>query len=627
LTRRRKTRNEEKGKRQVLSGGTKKVKVEVNQIFNERCGVKEMEKQTRTPILSVLGHIDHGKTTLLDNIRGTAIAAKEAGRVTQHIGATEIPIDTIKKICEPLKRDWTGIEVPGLLFIDTPGHHAFASLRKRGGALADVAVVVVDVLEGFQPQTYESLNILRLLKTPFVIALNKIDRIKGWNSKSEPFCINYKDQPEYAQEALDARIYEIVGDLYDKGFSADRYDRIRDFSRTVCIVPVCAKSGEGIADLLLVLIGLSQKFFERTLRIHLEEAGVGTILEKKEERGLGTTIDVILYDGQLSVGDTIVVGSTEEEPIVTKVKALLKPRALQEIRTEQRFKRVRSVNAASGVKIVAPGLENALPGSRVRVSKQGKDKLERVIKEMKGEIEEMKMETSPEGIIIKADTMGSLEALALELKGEGIEKIKKAEVGSISKRDIIDATTVKDRYLGVILGFNVDLLPDAKEIALANRIPVFISDVIYRMIQEYANWMKQEREKEKRELMDRLTTPAKIKILPGCVFRQSKPAIVGVEVLGGKIKTGVKLIRADGVGIGAINEIQDKGESIKSAEQGMQVAISMKKPTVGRQIKENDVLYVDISDEEIKMLKGLLSVDEEEVLEELLEIKKEKSES
>ncbi|HID02376.1 MAG TPA: translation initiation factor IF-2 [Desulfobacterales bacterium] len=462
-----------------------------------------MEEQIRTPILSVLGHIDHGKTTLLDNIRGTAIAAKEAGRVTQHIGATEIPIETIKKICEPLKRDWTGIEVPGLLFIDTPGHHAFASLRKRGSALADVAVVVVDVMEGFQPQTYESLNILRLLKTPFVVALNKIDRIKGWNSKPKPFCINYKDQPEYARNALDARIYEIVGDLYDKGFSADRYDRIKDFSRNVGIVPVCAKTREGIADLLLVLIGLSQKFFERTLCLHLEEAGVGTILEKKEERGLGTTIDVILYDGTLCVGDTIVVGSIEEEPIVTKVKALLKPRALQEIRAEQRFERVKTVNAASGVKIVAPGIENALPGSQVRVVEE--DVLESVAKEMKGEIEEMKMETSPEGIIIKADTMGSLEALALELKGEGLEKIKKAEVGSISKRDITDAVTIKDSHLRVILGFNVDILPDAKEIALENEIPVFISDVIYRLIEDYENWVKEEKEKEKREFMERIS--------------------------------------------------------------------------------------------------------------------------
>ncbi len=587
------------------------------------------KSEIRTPILSVLGHVDHGKTTLLDSIRGTAIAAKEAGRVTQHIGATEIPIDTIKEICKPLKRDWAGIEVPGLLFIDTPGHHAFASLRKRGSALADVAVVVVDVMEGFLPQTHESLNILRLLKTPFVVALNKIDRIKGWDSKKTPFIIGYKDQPEYARKELDARIYEIVGELYDKGFSAERYDRIKDYSRNVCIVPVSAKTGEGIADLLLVLIGLSQKFFERTLRLHLEEAGVGTILEKEEERGLGTTIDVILYDGKIGVGDTIVVGSTEEEPIVTKVKALLKPRALQEIRVEQRFERVRTVNAASGVKIVAPDIENALPGSQVRVV-EVEEKLENVIKEMKGEIEEMRMETSPEGIIIKADTMGSLEALALELKGEEIEEIKKAEVGNISKRDVIDATTVKNCYFRAIFGFNVDILPDAKEAALENHIPVFISDVIYRLIEDYKNWAKQEREKEKREFMDRLTIPAKIKILPGCVFRQSKPAIVGVEVLGGKIKTGVELIKADGTGVGAINEIQDKGESIKSAGQGMQVAISMKKPTVGRQINENDVLYVYISEEEIKemkMLSGLLSVDEEEVLEELLEIRRKRKSS
>ena len=344
-----------------------------------------MEGLLRTPILSVLGHIDHGKTTLLDSIRGTAVAAKEAGGVTQHIGATEIPIRVIKEICEPLKSDWTGIEIPGLLFIDTPGHYAFASLRKRGSALADVAVLVVDVMEGFQPQTYESLSILRLLKTPFVVALNKIDRIKGWQSSRKPFVINYRSQPEFASRELNTRIYEIVGDLYDKGFSADRYDRISDFSRTVSIVPVSAKTGEGIADLLLVLIGLAQKYFERNLRLHLEGPGVGTILEKKEERGLGTTIDVILYDGKLSVGDTIVVGSVKEEPIVTKIRALLKPRALQEIRTEQRFRRVKSVSAAAGVKIMAPNIEDALPGSRVRaVPATGNvdADIERVIKEM-----------------------------------------------------------------------------------------------------------------------------------------------------------------------------------------------------------------------------------------------------
>ena len=587
-----------------------------------------MEGLLRTPILSVLGHIDHGKTTLLDSIRGTAVAAKEAGGVTQHIGATEIPIRVIKEICEPLKSDWTGIEIPGLLFIDTPGHYAFASLRKRGSALADVAVLVVDVMEGFQPQTYESLSILRLLKTPFVVALNKIDRIKGWQSSRKPFVINYRSQPEFASRELNTRIYEIVGDLYDKGFSADRYDRISDFSRTVSIVPVSAKTGEGIADLLLVLIGLAQKYFERNLRLHLEGPGVGTILEKKEERGLGTTIDVILYDGKLSVGDTIVVGSVKEEPIVTKIRALLKPRALQEIRTEQRFRRVKSVSAAAGVKIMAPNIEDALPGSRVRaVPATGNvdADIERVIKEMKDEIAEMKLDTSSEGLVIKADTMGSLEALALELRSEKIEAIKKAEVGNISRRDVVDAIMVSDRYLRAILGFNVDVLPDAREVAMQNDIPIFVSDVIYKVIEDYENWVKEEKERERQEKIDRLTTPAKIKVLPGCVFRQSRPAIFGIEVLCGRIKTGVELIKSDGTNIGSINEIQNRGESIATADEGMQVAISMKKPIFGRHIKENDILYVDVdvgvAEGAEKELRGLLSPCEEELLREVYEIK------
>jgi len=581
------------------------------------------KRDIRTPILSVVGHIDHGKTTLLDSIRGTTVAAKEAGRVTQHIGATEIPITTIKAICEPLKRDWTGIDIPGLLFIDTPGHQAFASLRKRGSALADVAVVVVDVMEGFQPQTHESLNVLRLLKTPFVVVLNKIDRVKGWTSRKKPFMLNYQEQPDYARKEVDERVYAIVGDLYDKGFSADRYDRIKDFARNVCIVPVSAKTGEGIADLLLVLIGLSQRYFERTLRLHLDEAGVGTILEKKEEKGLGTTMDVILYDGTLSVGDTIVVGSTDEEPLVTKVKALLKPHALQEIRLEQRFERVKTVGAAAGVKIVAPGLETALPGSQVRQVKD-ETQLAQAKADVMSELEELKLETIPEGIIIRADTMGSLEALALELKEQGLEAIKRAEVGNISKHDVIESSTVKDRYLRVILGFNVGILPDAKDAALQAAIPVFTSEVIYQLLASYEEWVKAEREKEKRELLERIPTPAKLKILPGCIFRQSRPAIVGVEVLAGKIRTGVELLNSRGANVGPINEIQDKGESISRAEQGMQVAIALRKPVVGRHIYENDLLYVHLAAEEIAELKGrsgVLSVEEAEVLEELRELK------
>ncbi|HDS46053.1 MAG TPA: translation initiation factor IF-2 [Methanomicrobia archaeon] len=582
------------------------------------------ERAIRTPILSVVGHIDHGKTTLLDSLRGTAVAEKEAGRVTQHIGATEIPIETIKAICQPLRSDWSGIKIPGLLFIDTPGHHAFASLRKRGSALADVAVIVIDVMEGFQPQTYESLNVLRMLKTPFVVVLTKIDRIRGWHSKKQPFILNYRTQPEYLQQEIDTRIYTVAGDLHEKGFSADRYDRIKDFAKNVAIVPVSAKTGEGIADLLLVLIGLSQKYFERTLGLHVEEAGVGTILEKKEEKGLGTTLDVILYDGKLSVGDTIVVGSTDEEPIVTKVKGLLKPRALQEIRTERKFERVKTVHAAAGVKIVAPNLEFALPGSQVRVVLAAESR-DAVKADVKSALDALKLATVPEGLIIKADTMGSLEALAQELKEQGIEAIMRADVGNISKHDVMEATTVRDRYLRVIFGFSVGLLPDAKELAEQMALPVFVNDVIYRLIEDYEAWVKHEHEQEKRALLERMNTPAKVRILPGCLFRQSKPAIVGVDIVAGKIKTGVELLKLDGSNIGPINEIQDKGERISRAEQGMQVAIALRKPTVGRQINENDVLYVNLKEEEVEELKrhsGVLSPEELEVLEELQEIKR-----
>jgi translation initiation factor 5B len=136
-------------------------------------------KYIRQPIVSVLGHVDHGKTSLLDYIRGSTVAAREAGAITQHIGATEVPINAIYNVCGELLKG-KKFTLPGLLFIDTPGHHAFTTLRIRGGSLADIAILIVDINEGFKPQTYESLRILKQYKTPFIVVANKIDAISGW---------------------------------------------------------------------------------------------------------------------------------------------------------------------------------------------------------------------------------------------------------------------------------------------------------------------------------------------------------------------------------------------------------------------------------------------------------------
>lgn len=414
------------------------------------------EKNLRTPIVCVMGHVDHGKTSLLDKIRGTAIVDGEAGAITQHIGATEVPLDVISRICGSVPKG--KFKIPGLLFIDTPGHHAFTTLRSRGGALADLAIVIVDINEGFQPQTIEAINILKRYKTPFVIAANKIDRIHGWDPHPmSSFISSFNKQPEHIRSILDTKFYEIVGKMYELGFSTDRYDRIRDFQKTIAIIPISAKTGEGLPDILMVLLGLAQKFLESNLEYHATGPGVGVVLEVKEERGLGITLDAILYDGEIRVGDMIAVG-TLAEPIVTKTRALLKPRPLSEIRAEEKFKQIKHITAAAGLKISAPMLDNAISGAPIRVVIR--ENTDEISKEIMSEIEQTRIETDNVGVIIRADTIGSLEALVNELKSQEIP-IRKADVGNISRRDIIEAKALDDPLYSVILGFNVDILPDA----------------------------------------------------------------------------------------------------------------------------------------------------------------------
>ncbi|MBN1133785.1 MAG: translation initiation factor IF-2, partial [Methanosarcinaceae archaeon] len=576
-------------------------------------------RNLRTPIVSVMGHVDHGKTTLLDWIRGTAVVEGEAGAITQHIGATEVPIDIIAEKCgEPKLVD--KFIVPGLLFIDTPGHHAFTSLRRRGGALADLALVIVDVNEGFMPQTIESLQILKTYKTPFVVVANKIDRIHGWNPHMDtPFAFTYNRQSEHVKNSLDNKFYEIVGELYDAGFSSDRYDRITNFQRNISVIPISAVTGEGIPDVLLVLLGLAQKFLESNLHYDANGLGVGTVLEVKEERGLGTTIDVILYDGTLKKGDTIVVG-TLDEPIQTKVRAVLKPRPLSEIRSEEKFKQVNKVTAATGVKISAPNLDNALSGAPVRVATV--DTVEEIVEDVRKEIEQVKIHTDINGVTIKADTIGSLEALVNELKKENIP-IRKADVGDISHRDIVEVSAIEDPFYSVIVGFNVNILPDAKEKVQTLDIKLFMNDVIYRLIDDYKDWVKEQREFSEKAISEMIIKPGRFRILPNCTFRQSKPAVVGVRIFGGVVKTNVDITTENGTVVGKIKGLQSGGETRSEARVGMEVAVAIDGPTVGRQIKEEDVLYVNIPEKHAKILEqelyDSLQADEIETLDSFLE--------
>jgi translation initiation factor 5B len=583
----------------------------------------------RQPIITVLGHVDHGKTTLLDKIRGTAVAKKEPGEITQHIGASIVPASVLEKLAEPLKKFFPRlkIEIPGLLFIDTPGHELFASLRRRGGSVADMAILVVDIIEGVKPQTREALNLLKERRVPFVIAANKIDKINGWRPNPDaPFLETIQKQSLKTIEELDERIYTLVSQIYEYGYEAERFDRVRDYRRTVAIVPVSAKTGEGVSELLALIAGLSQQFMKKKL-ITGDEPGKGIVLEVREEPGLGATLDVILYDGVLKKGDTIVL-ATRGNYRATKVRAILLPRPLQDMRMhEGRFIQVDIVAAAAGVKIAAPDLEDVIAGSPLYVVPPDKP-VEEFGKLVLEEVRQVIVKGESDGVVVKADTLGSLEALVEALKRENIP-IRLADVGPVSKNDVVEAEVVKKSKpeYGVILVFNTKILPEAMEIIEKEGIKVFTNNVIYQLIEDYLKWLKEFREQEKLRELESLVRPGKIRIIPGYVFRRSDPAIVGIEVLGGTIKPGYPLIRDDGFEVGSVMQIRDRDNVLKQAVVGQRVAISIKgKVMVGRQIDEGDILYTDIPKEHVVVWltkhHGELRDDEKTVLDEIIKVKR-----
>jgi translation initiation factor 5B len=571
----------------------------------------------RTPIVAVLGHVDHGKTSLLDKIRGSAVIEGEAGAITQHIGATAVPLETVSRVAGRLV-DPADFDLPGLLFIDTPGHHSFTTLRSRGGALADIAILVVDVDDGFQPQTVEAVNILQRSSTPFVVAANKIDTIPGWNPREDaPIQETYDAQSDRARSRLDEKLYELIGELSDEGFSADLYWRVQDFQKNVGVVPVSAKTGEGIPDLLTVLMGLSQRYMKDAMEIDVSGPGAGTVLEVKDEKGFGATVDVVLYDGTVREDETIVVGGTND-PIVTDVRALLQPRPLAEIRAESRFDRVDEVGAAAGLKIAAPDLEDAMAGAPVRVVRD-RD-IDQVVREVEAELAEIEVETEEEGVVVKADTLGSLEAMANALSEAEIPVVR-AEVGDVAPRDVAVASTADEPIHRTILGFNVDVLGDAGRRADESDVRIFRDDVIYQLVEEYDEYVEDSRRAQQETILENISRPGRFQLLMDHTFRQNDPAVVGVEVLGGTVKNNATVAKFDGnepVRVGRIKGIQEQGEDVEKARQGKRVSVAIDGPTVGRQIEEGDELWIELPEKHAKILEQELAedipADEREVL-------------
>ena len=580
--------------------------------------------------MAVLGHVDSGKTSLLDRIRGTGVQGREAGGITQHIGASFLPIETIKETCGALykKLEQSETQVPGILVIDTPGHEVFTNLRSRGGSAADIAILVVDVNRGFQQQTNESLKILQTRKVPFVVALNKCDQISGWRKSETPFISQaIKEQDASIQTDLDQKLYDVVGTLSILGYQSEAFYRIKDFKSEIAIVPISARSGVGIPELLSVLVGLTQQYLQKRLNQE-EKTTRGIVLEVNDEVGLGPTANIILIDGTIKKENSIVVAK-RDSVIVTKPKALLLPKPLDEMRDPRdKFKPVAQIDAAAGLKIASPELEGVLPGSTLYVASNNEE-IEKFTKLIESEMKSVFIDTETNGVILKCDTIGSLEAIVEMLRRSQVP-VAKADIGPVNRHDVVEAKAIKekDRHLGIVLAFNVKVLPDAKDESETNHIKVFEDKVIYSLIDNYNAWVEKDTANEEDAIFSELTPVSKFTFLKGHVFRNNSPAVFGIRVDVGTLKHKIPFMNMDGRKIGNIHQLQLDKKTVTSAKTGDEVACSVQDVTIGRQIFEEEVFYTFPPSHEAKQLLSKfmhkLSPEEQKVLNDIVRIQREK---
>ncbi|HXV51032.1 MAG TPA: translation initiation factor IF-2 [Nitrosopumilaceae archaeon] len=560
--------------------------------------------RVRQPIVAVLGHVDSGKTSILDKIRGTGVQEREAGGITQHIGASFLPDETIKKICGPLYEKMSKVEtkIPGILVIDTPGHEVFTNLRVRGGSAADIAILVVDINRGFQPQTNESLKILESRKVPFVIALNKTDMLSGWKKTNTQYISQaIKEQSPSIQTMLDEQLYNVVGTLSVLGYQSEAFYRVKDFKQEVAIVPVSARTGVGIPELLAVLVGLTQQYLKKKLEQE-EKTSRGIILEVNDDVGLGATANMILIDGYMTK-DNLVVVAKRDSVITTKPKAILLPKPLDEMRDPRdKFKPVNEVQAAAGIKIASPDLEGVLPGSTVYVAKSEEEASE-FKKLIEAEMKSVFIDTQSNGVILKCDTIGSLEAVTEMLKRVQVP-IAKGDIGPINRRDVIEAKAIKenDRHLGVVLAFNVKVTPEAQQESDDHHIKIFTDKVIYSLIDNYTAWVDEDKLHEEDAIFSEITPIAKFTFLKGYIFRNNDPAVFGIRVDVGTLRQKVPFMNKNGKRIGIIHQLQEDKKTVVSVKAGTEVACSVQGITIGRQIHEEDIFYTLPPSHEAKQL-------------------------
>ncbi|CAL8115263.1 unnamed protein product [Orchesella dallaii] len=585
------------------------VRIQKRRVENEK---KRTVDNLRSPVVCVLGHVDTGKTKILDKLRRTHVQDGEAGGITQQIGATNVPIDAIKEAAKFVKGfTELAVRVPGLLLIDTPGHESFSNLRSRGSSVCDIAILVVDIMHGLEPQTLESIKLLKAKNTPFIVALNKIDRIYDWqpNAKRD-VRDDVKGQSKLAMNEYTKRTNDVIVQFAEQGLNVALFYKNPDPNEYMSMVPTSAATGEGMGNLMALIVEYSQSML--TKRLMYSNELQATVLEVKAIPGLGTTIDVILINGALREGDTLILAGTEG-PIVTQIRSLLTPQPMKELRVKNTYIEYKEIKGSIGVKIAAKDLEKAIAGLNVSVACQP-DEVEfcrsEVAHELKSALSSIRLQER--GVFVQASTLGSLEALLEFLRTSSIP-YSGIRIGPVVKRDVMKASVMleHDSQYAVILAFDVKIERDAQELADHLGVKIFHADIIYHLFDQFMAYRDELKAKKREEFKHIAVFPCKLKILPQFIFNTRDPILVGVSVEAGTVCIGTPLcVPSKGfVEIGKVTSIELNQKQVEKATKGQEVSVKIEPipgdspKMLGRHFEETDLMISKISRESIDACK------------------------
>uniref|UniRef100_A0A8C5WXU2 Eukaryotic translation initiation factor 5B n=1 Tax=Laticauda laticaudata TaxID=8630 RepID=A0A8C5WXU2_LATLA len=586
-----------------------KRRIEKRRIENNKNANTE---KLRAPVICVLGHVDTGKTKILDKLRHTHVQDSEAGGITQQIGATNVPLEAINEQAKMVKTfDKETVKIPGMLIIDTPGHESFSNLRNRGSSLCDIAILVVDIMHGLEPQTIESINLLKSKKCPFIVALNKIDRLYDWKkSPDTDVAVTLKKQKKNTKDEFEERAKAIIVEFAQQGLNAALYYENKDPRTFVSLVPTSAHTGDGMGSLIALLVELTQTMLNKRLA-HCEELRA-QVMEVKALPGMGTTIDVILINGRLKEGDTIIVPGVEG-PIVTQIRGLLLPPPMKELRVKNQYEKHKEIIAAQGVKILGKDLEKTLAGLPLLVAYK-EDEIpvlkDELIHELKQTLNAIKLEEK--GVYVQASTLGSLEALLEFLKTSEVPYAG-INIGPVHKKDVMKASVMleHDPQYAVILAFDVRIERDAQEMADSLGVRIFSAEIIYHLFDAFTKYRQDYKKQKQEEFKHIAVFPCKMKILPQFIFNSRDPIVMGVVVDAGQVKQGTPICvpSKNFIDIGIITSIEINHKQVDVAKKGQEVCVKIEPipgeapKMYGRHFEATDILVSKISRQSIDALK------------------------